>query len=90
MYEDRLLSDDHEVSSEISVTSEISLDTSSTYDSSFDSELSYETISKKLDTIHSDLVHIGQGIDHIFVTALFLLAFLGIWTVFNKWYFGGV
>lgn len=43
-----------------------------------------------LDTIHDDLQHISQGIDHIFVIGFLLIVFLGVWTVFNKWYFGGV
>lgn len=91
MYDESLSPDDYSVSSEISVTSEISLDTSSIYDSSYaDSEIDYETISNQLDVIHSDLEHIGQGIDYIYVTALLLLAFLGVWTVLSKWYFGGV
>lgn len=95
MYEDSLLSDDYEVSAELSVNSEISLDTSSVYDGSSsyistDSQLNYETISEKLDVIHSDLQHIGQGVDHIFVCALFLVAVKAVWTVFNNWYFGGV
>lgn len=89
MYEDSSLSDDYTVSSEISVTSDTSLDTSSISDSSY-SEVSYDIISEKLDTLHSDLTHIGQGVDHIFICALLLVAFKSIWTIFDKWYFGGV
>lgn len=93
MYADSSLSDDYSVSSEISFTSETSLDTSSIYVSSYsdtDSYVSYDSVSEKLDVIHSDLQHIGQGVDHIFVCALLLVTIKALWTIFDKWYFGGV
>lgn len=74
---------------EFSEVSEVDSSVSSTEcDSSFDS--SYASVSSQLETIHNDLQHIGQGVDHIFACGLLLIVFLGVWTILNKWYFGGV
>lgn len=47
-------------------------------------------IIERLNKIIELLNSIDSGIKHIVAVALLLLAFYGVWKVFNNWYFGGV
>lgn len=67
----------------------LSEDNTAVYDESSTDEVTTDTV-ELLQQIEKNTHHISQGIDHIFVIGFVLIIFIGIWKVFNNWYFGGV
>lgn len=47
-------------------------------------------IIERLDNIIELLTSIDNGLKHIVAIGLLLIAFIGVWKIFNNWYFGGV
>ncbi len=68
----------------------LTADSSVVYDDTSEADEVTTDTTVLMQNIEKNTQHIADGIDHIFVVGLVLIVFLGVWNVFNKWYFGGV
>lgn len=54
------------------------------------SSIDYSDVYSKLDEIHNTLISIDSGLKYILCVGLILIAFIAVWNIFDKWYFGDV